>query len=439
MENIVILGAGESGVGAALLAKKNNKKVFLSEYGKINEKFKSELENNAIDFEEGGHSFDKIDQATLIIKSPGIPEKAPIIKHIRKQNIELISEIEFAYQFCEAKIIAITGSNGKTTTTLLTHHILLESNVSVGLGGNVGRSFARVLAEDEKKDFYVIELSSFQLDDIKEFKADIAMILNITADHLDRYEYKIENYAASKCRIAENQTKNDILIYNGQDAGVLKYLDIENSHQRLISIEISNKENTSLLTSNEQKIDITNYKLKGQHNVFNALCAVEATIAVGVSIENIETALTTFSNAAHRLEKVARIDDVLYVNDSKATNVDSVYYALDAFEESIVWIAGGTDKGNDYSQILPLVKDKVKALICLGVDNSKLLDYFTPHVKNIEETQDIKKALEISRQLAEKNDVVLLSPACASFDLFNNYIHRGELFKKAVFSLVRSK
>jgi len=439
MEKIIILGAGESGVGAALLAKKNNLNVFVSEYGEINKEFKSELQKGAINFEEDGHSLDRIMQATLIIKSPGIPENAQIVKHIRKQNIKMISEIEFAYTYCCGKIIAITGSNGKTTTTLITHHILKESNISVGLGGNVGRSFARVLAEDERKDIYVIELSSFQLDDIKTFRADIAMLLNITADHLDRYEYKIENYAASKCRIAENQNKNDILIYNDQDSGVLKYLDVENNDQRLIAIRISNKGNKSLLTSNGENIDITNFKLKGQHNVFNALCAIEAAIAVDVSIENIERALSTFLNAEHRLEKVARINDVLYVNDSKATNVDSVYFALDAFEESIIWIAGGTDKGNDYSQILPLVKDKVKALICLGVDNSKLLDYFTPHVKNIEETQDIEKALLISSQLAESNDVVLLSPACASFDLFNNYIHRGELFKKAVFSLVRSK
>jgi len=428
MENIVILGAGESGVGAALLAKKNKLKVFLSEYGKINKKFKSELENSAIKFEEDGHSIDVINQATLIIKSPGIPEKAPIIRHIRQQNIELISEIEFAYRFCKGKIIAITGSNGKTTTTLLTHHILKEAGLSVGLGGNVGRSFTRVLAEDDPFDFYVIELSSFQLDDIKEFKADIAMLLNITADHLDRYEYKIEKYAASKCRIAENQNIHDLLIYNGLDEGVSTYLNIENKNQRLISIGVSNKKNKSLLTSNGQQIDITKLKLKGQHNLFNAMCAIEAAGAVDVSLEKIESALSTFLNVEHRLEKVARINDVLYINDSKATNVDSVYYALDAFQESIVWIAGGTDKGNDYSQILPLVKNKVKALICLGVDNSKLLDFFTPHVKNIEETQNIEEALRISSRLAEKNDVVLLSPACASFDLFNNYIHRGELF-----------
>ena len=437
MNLIVILGAGESGVGAALLAKENKFKVFLSEYGTIKDKYKRELVNHDIPFEEGGHSLDKILVADLIIKSPGIPEVAPVIQEIRKAKIDLISEIEFASQFYKGKIIAITGSNGKTTTTLLTYHLLKEAGVSVGVGGNVGRSFARLLVEDEEKEVCVIEVSSFQLDDVKLFKPYISMVLNITPDHLDRYGYQIENYANAKWKITLSQNDDDVLIYNGDDEWIQKFITTGENKQRLISTKISNTENTSLLMSNGEIIDITNLKLKGKHNAFNAKCACEAALSIGLTVVDIERGLQSFSNVEHRLEKVARINDVTYINDSKATNVDSVFYALDAFDKNIVWIAGGTDKGNDYSQILSLVKEKVSALICLGVDNSKLLDYFTPHIKNIEETQTMDEAVNLANGYAESASVVLLSPACASFDLFTNYEHRGKLFKKAVFNLIR--
>lgn len=437
MKNVIILGAGESGVGAALLAQKENYSVFVSEYGKIKDEYKSELIIHDIPFEENGHDFEKIETVDLIVKSPGIPEKAAVVQLIRKKNIELISEIEFAFRYCPGKIIAITGSNGKTTTTLLTYHIFSETGKSVEVGGNVGRSFARILVEEENKDYYIIEVSSFQLDDIRLFKPDVAILLNITPDHLDRYDYNIDNYAAAKLNITKNQDGDNVLIYNAEDEGINTYLSPEHKNKRLISIQSSNIENRSLLTSSAQKIDIQNYKLKGLHNIWNAQCAIEAALAAGISTKDIENALAGFSNVEHRLEKVAQINNILYVNDSKATNVDSVYFALGAFDTSIIWIAGGTDKGNDYKQLLDLVKEKVKALICLGVDNSKLLEFFSPHIKIIEETQDIENALRLASTYAEQSDVVLLSPACASFDLFNNYEHRGKLFKQAVFSLIR--
>ncbi len=437
MNLIVILGAGESGVGAALLAKEKKYNIFVSEYGQIKDKYRSELVQHDISFEEGDHTLDKILTADLIIKSPGIPEDAHVIQEIRKTKIELISEIEFASRFYSGKIIAITGSNGKTTTTLLTYHLLKEGGISVGVCGNVGRSFARLLVEDQEKEVCIIEVSSFQLDDVKLFKPHIAMVLNITADHLDRYEYQIENYARAKWKITSNQIDTDVLIYNGDDEWIQKFITAGENRQRLISIKLSNKENTSLLMSNDDTIDITQFKLKGKHNAFNAKCASEAAIVLGLTSGDIEKGLQSFSNVEHRLENITKINDVLYVNDSKATNVDSVFYALDAFDEEIIWIAGGTDKGNDYSQILSLVKERVSTLICLGVDNSKLLDYFTPHIKCIEETQDINEAAQIASRYAKSGNVVLLSPACASFDLFNNYEHRGKLFKKAVFNLIR--
>jgi len=432
----VILGAGESGVGAAILAKQNKEDVLVSEYGIIKEEYKTELKNQNIKYEENGHSEEIILKADLIIKSPGIPDHAPIIKKIKEQKIKLISEIEYAFRYCNGKIIAITGSNGKTTTTLLTHHILLENKYTVSICGNIGRSFSRVLAEDEETDYYVIEVSSFQLDDCEQFKATIAVLLNITPDHLDRYNESIELYAEAKYKIAANQNESDLFIYNEDDLHTKKYVDSKECKQQLIPVKSIDIQ-VPLLMSNGEKIDIKKLKLKGRHNAFNAAVASEIAMHVGLTKNQIQQAMLSFSNVQHRLEKVANINDVLFINDSKATNVDSVRFALDAFDEEMVWIAGGKDKGNDYSELLPLVKNKVHTLICLGVDNQKLVDVFTPIIKNVEETQDVNEAVNMANTYANSGNVVLLSPACASFDLFNNYEHRGELFKKAVFSLIK--
>jgi len=436
MKRVIVLGGGESGVGAALLAHKKNNKVFLSEYGSIKEINKAELDQYNIRFEEGGHTLEIIKEADVVIKSPGIPEEAAIIKSIRQEGIEIISEIEYAFQHCTAKIIGITGSNGKTTTTLMIYDLLVKSGFDVGLCGNVGFSFARLLSEQVQKAWYVIELSSFQLDDIKTFRPDIAILLNITADHLDRYQGDITLYAKAKFKIAQNQNKNDLLIYNGEDDIIKNKLSSIDKGQRLLKIEISKQKNISLLTSKEATIDIADFPLKGEHNKLNALFAVEAALDIGLTLDEVQENLVTFNNASHRMESVASIDNVLYINDSKATNVDAVFYALDAFKKSIVWIVGGKDKGNDYERLLPLVLQKVKAIICLGVDNSKLIEYFTPYIKIVEETQDINEAVGIARQYAESGDIVLLSPACASFDLFDHYEQRGDLFKEAVFNLL---
>lgn len=436
MKRVIVLGGGESGVGAALLAHKKNNKVFLSEYGSIKEINKAELDQHNIRFEEGGHTLEIIKEADVVIKSPGIPEEAAIIKSIRQEGIEIISEIEYAFQHCTAKIIGITGSNGKTTTTLMIYDLLVKSGFDVGLCGNVGFSFARLLSEQVQKAWYVIELSSFQLDDIKTFRPDIAILLNITADHLDRYQGDITLYAKAKFKIAQNQNKNDLLIYNGEDDIIKNKLSSIDKGQRLLNIEISKQENISLLTSKEATIDIADFPLKGEHNKLNALFAVEAALDIGLTLDEVQENLVTFNNASHRMESVASIDNVLYINDSKATNVDAVFYALDAFKKSIVWIVGGKDKGNDYERLLPLVLQKVKAIICLGVDNSKLIEYFTPYIKIVEETQDINEAVGIASQYAESGDIVLLSPACASFDLFDHYEQRGDLFKEAVFNLL---
>jgi len=436
MKRVIVLGGGESGVGAALLAHKKNNKVFLSEYGSIKEINKAELDQHNIRFEEGGHTLEIIKEADVVIKSPGIPEEAAIIKSIRQEGIEIISEIEYAFQHCTAKIIGITGSNGKTTTTLMIYDLLVKSGFDVGLCGNVGFSFARLLSEQVQKAWYVIELSSFQLDDIKTFRPDIAILLNITADHLDRYQGDITLYTKAKFKIAQNQNKNDLLIYNGEDDIINNKLSSIDKGQRLLKIEISKQENISLLTSKEATIDIADFPLKGEHNKLNALFAVEAALDIGLTLDEVQGNLVTFNNASHRMESVASIDNVLYINDSKATNVDAVFYALDAFKKSIVWIVGGKDKGNDYERLLPLVLQKVKAIICLGVDNSKLIEYFTPYIKIVEETQDIYEAVGIASQYAESGDIVLLSPACASFDLFDHYEQRGDLFKEAVFNLL---
>lgn len=437
-KKITILGGGESGVGAALLAKKLNYEVFLSDYGKIKENYKYELKTNAIPYEECKHTFEIIAEATEVIKSPGIPEHTSIIRAIKQRGIPVISEIEFASRHTSAKIIGITGSNGKTTTTKLTYHLLKTAGLSVGIGGNVGRSFARNITE-QLRDYYVLELSSFQLDGIVSFRPDIAILLNITPDHLDRYDYKMENYARSKFRIGMNLREEDLFILNEQ-------LTIESFSRPLVGAELRVPEcrlqvvkeiefDTDLLKVGDTEFDMTKCVLKGAHNYFNASCAILAAKEFGVSDEAIQKGLDSFESVEHRLEFVANINGVDYINDSKATNVDSVFYALKAMKKPIIWIAGGTDKGNDYDPIEKLVEKKVKALICLGLDNQKLIETFSPLVKIIEETKSAKEAVERARVYAEEGDVVLLSPACASFDLFENYENRGDLFKEAVVDL----
>jgi len=437
MALIVILGGGESGVGAAMLAKREGFEVFVSDYGIIEASNKEDLYKHKVRFEESGHTFEIIGKAQLVIKSPGIPNHAPIVKQIKEMGISIISEIEFASRYCEGKIIGITGSNGKTTTTLLTYHLISEAGLSVGVGGNLGNSFARLLVEEQAKDIYVLEISSFQLDDIISFAPDISVILNITADHLDRYDGDMGKYGAAKLRITENQSSDQILILNGDDDWSAKLLDKYKPQSKRITIHSDNYKHTQLTTVSGEKIETKDSSLRGEHNRFNTLCAIEICMVLGVDKMQIEKGLRTFKNAPHRLESVAVIDNVEYINDSKATNVESVYYALKAITQPIIWIAGGKDKGNDYSSIEELVEQKVKAIICLGVDNEKLMDAFTPIVKVIEETQDINKALRRAKSYAHAGEVVMLSPACASFDLFNNYKHRGELFKEAVFDLLR--
>ena len=425
---IVILGAGESGVGAALLAKKKGLEVFVSDRGKIKSEYKLELENNKIPYEELQHTESKIFEATMVVKSPGIPDQVILIKELKKQGIPVISEIEFAAKYTNATIIGITGSNGKTTTTKLIYHLLHTAGYDVAIGGNIGKSFARILAEKDHA-YYVLELSSFQLDGIQDFRPDVSVLLNITPDHLDRYDYKMENYIHSKFQIIQNQKGKDLFIYNGFDKNIKTYLQDKQLITSTQAVEaIFYKKNK--LTVGNSAYDTKKCSLKGQHNMFNATCAIHAAKAVGVADEFIQQGLDTFINAPHRLEHVAEIDGIEYINDSKATNVDAVFYALSAMEKPVIWIVGGTDKGNDYNAIEDLVVEKVKAIVCLGVDNTPILEAFLGKIEIIEETKSCKDAVAVSRQYAEGGDVVLLSPACASFDLFKNYEDRGEQFKK---------
>ncbi|HHH50443.1 MAG TPA: UDP-N-acetylmuramoyl-L-alanine--D-glutamate ligase [Saprospiraceae bacterium] len=425
---IGILGAGESGVGAALLAKKKGLEVFVSDRGKIKSEYKLELENNKIPYEELQHTESKIFEATMVVKSPGIPDQVILIKELKKQGIPVISEIEFAAKYTNATIIGITGSNGKTTTTKLIYHLLHTAGYDVAIGGNIGKSFARILAEKDHA-YYVLELSSFQLDGIQDFRPDVSVLLNITPDHLDRYDYKMENYIHSKFQIIQNQKGKDLFIYNGFDKNIKTYLQDKQLITSTQAVEaIFYKKNK--LTVGNSAYDTKKCSLKGQHNMFNATCAIHAAKAVGVADEFIQQGLDTFINAPHRLEHVAEIDGIEYINDSKATNVDAVFYALSAMEKPVIWIVGGTDKGNDYNAIEDLVVEKVKAIVCLGVDNTPILEAFLGKIEIIEETKSCKDAVAVSRQYAEGGDVVLLSPACASFDLFKNYEDRGEQFKK---------
>lgn len=431
---VAILGAGESGVGAAILAKKLGYEIWVSDKGEIKESFKEELEKHQVPYEENKHTKQKIFETSEVIKSPGIPDHVDLIKELNQKGIPVISEIEFAERHTNARIVAITGSNGKTTTTNLTYHLLKTGGLNVGIAGNVGFSFARLVAF-ESYDYFVLELSSFQLDGIREFKPEIAILLNITPDHLDRYDYKMENYTASKFRIIKNQSENDFFIFNNKDAGISAYLDKHSLKMKTSKVGDNFFKSGKLLIDENHSFDMSKSSLKGSHNMFNAVCAVRAALHLGVVSMDIQEGLNTFVNAPHRLEIVATINGVEYINDSKATNVDAVYYALEAMEKGVIWIAGGTDKGNDYDLLMPLVEEKVNAIICLGLDNSKILEAFSPMIKIIEETKSAKEAVELAESYAEEGEVVILSPACASFDLFKNYMDRGDQFKKAVFDL----
>ncbi len=451
---IVVLGAAESGVGAALLAKAKGFDVFVSDAGKITDTFKKKLEDNNISYEEGQHTEVKIFSAKEIIKSPGIPDKSELIKNAKKNKIKIISEIEFAGRYTKGKKICITGTNGKTTTTLLIYHLLKKGGLNVGLAGNIGNSFAELVIED-KYDVYVLELSSFQLDGMSQFKADVAVLTNITPDHLDRYDYKVENYVNSKFRIIQNMDSDGAFIY-GEDSELLfdKLFDFEIDAQELpFSLE---EEEGVAAWGNENKffidakydiskeeheatdiieIDNTKSVLSGKHNLYNSMAASLVAAKMGVTKEKIQEGLGDFVNAAHRMEFVAEINGVKFINDSKATNVDSAFYALDAVKEPIVWIAGGVDKGNDYSALNDVVKGKVKTLICLGKENEKLFKAFKNIIPEIIETEDVEACAKLCLERATKGDVVLLSPCCASFDLFKNYEDRGDKFKEAVISL----
>ncbi|MBI5541633.1 MAG: UDP-N-acetylmuramoyl-L-alanine--D-glutamate ligase [Bacteroidia bacterium] len=440
-ELIVILGAGESGIGSAVLARMKGFDVFISDNGNIKQKYHELIKKYDLPFEEGGHSYDKILTASEIIKSPGIPEKAEIIKAIRNKGISIVSDIEFASRYTSAKTICITGSNGKTTTTLLLYHILKKAGLNVGVAGNVGTSFALEVAE-KNFEYYVLELSSYQLDEMHKFKADIAILLNITPDHLDRYNYEFQNYIDSKFRITQNQTENDIFIYCIDDEVILKELQKRNLKSQLIPFSITKEiDNGGYVHENELKINLNNnpfnmsiqeLALQGKHNQYNSLAAGIAAHLLRIRKDVIRECLMDFQAVEHRLEKVLKVRGIEFINDSKATNVNSTWYALESMKKPLVWIVGGVDKGNDYSQLNALVKAKVKAIVCLGTDNSKILKAFEGLDIPKVETKSMAEAIKTSYYLAHEGDVVLLSPACASFDLFDSYEDRGKQFKRAV-------
>jgi UDP-N-acetylmuramoylalanine--D-glutamate ligase len=441
-KNIVVLGAGESGVGTAILAKKQGWNVFVSDYGTIKNSFKQELNEGGFEWEEAKHSEERILNAQIVVKSPGIPDKAPIVTKLKEKNIPVISEIEFAGYYNTAKTICITGSNGKTTTTMLTYHILKKAGIKVGLAGNVGQSFAKQVAE-ESFDWYVLELSSFQLDGMFDFKADIAILTNITPDHLDRYDYQMQNYVDSKFRILQNMTENDWFIYNADDKIIEAEMAKRTVNAQLAPFSLSKELTQGGYLNNEQQITITTNKekftmsihelaLKGKHNAQNSLASGIASRLLEIRKETVRESLSDFVNVEHRLEFVAKVHGIEFINDSKATNVNSTWFALESMDKPTVWIVGGVDKGNDYSELTELVRNRVKAIICLGVDNSKIIEAFTGVVDTIVEARSAMEAVAYGYRLAKKDETVLLSPACASFDLFENYEERGNLFKEAV-------
>jgi UDP-N-acetylmuramoylalanine--D-glutamate ligase len=443
-KRLVILGGGESGAGTAILGVKEGFEVFVSDKGKIKDKYKSVFEELKIDWEEEQHTEAKILNAEVVMKSPGIPETVSIVKQLVEKGIPVISEIEFATAFTSAKIIGITGSNGKTTTTKFVHHILKSAGIKAGMAGNVGDSFAKQVAETTP-DWFVLELSSFQLDGIKDFRPDISVLTNITPDHLDRYEHKLENYVFSKFRIAENQTEKDFFIYDLDDEIITSWLEKNPVKAQKLPFSLQQKvengsyiENQNIIVNiknNQFNMPTTKLGLQGKHNAKNAMAAATVSQLLRIRKETIRESMESFQGVEHRLEKVLKINNVQYINDSKATNVNATFYALESMESETIWIVGGVDKGNVYDDLLPLVNEKVKAIICLGVDNQKLMQNFGNCVDTMVETQSMKEAVRMAYSLAEKGNSVLLSPACASFDLFENYEDRGRQFKEAVRNL----
>jgi UDP-N-acetylmuramoylalanine--D-glutamate ligase len=441
VKHIAILGAGESGVGAAILAKKLGYKVFVSDLNLIKDNYKKELVNHKISFEEGRHDFVKILTSDLVIKSPGIPDKVLIVKELNSQNTPIVSEIEFASWFTKATLIAVTGSNGKTTTTSLTNHLLKNAELNVEEAGNMGYSLARLISERDL-DFIVVEVSSFQLDDIKFFKPQIAILLNITPDHLDRYGYEMDNYTASKMRIAMNQDENDHLIYNYDDPIIKNEVQSKNIKAHLIPFStdapldegafLNSEDNIEIKLNNHDTMTIDELALQGRHNVHNSMAAALSAKLLKIRKESIRDSLSNFDSLEHRLEPVLEISGVEYINDSKATNINSTYFALESMRKPTVWIVGGVDKGNDYSQLSELVKDNVKAIICLGSENVKIHAEFDQAIETVVDCADMEEAVKMAYHLSAKGDAVLLSPACASFDLFQNYEDRGRQFKENI-------
>lgn len=437
---IIVLGGGESGFGAAYLAQKKGLDVFLSDKGQIKDEYKKQLLESGIEFEEGRHDEDRILSADWIVKSPGIPKKTDIIQKIAQKGIRLSSEIEFAAEFTNAKIIAITGSNGKTTTTSLIYHILKNDGLKTGLGGNIGKSFAKQVA-DEVFDYYVLEVSSFQLDDIQHFRPHISLLLNLSQDHLDQYNYNYEDYALAKFRITENQENDNFFIYNKDDEMSISLLQKIAVQAKMLPFSMKEKlpegaysdgQNLTVKWNDRFTMKVEELSLVGNHNIANSLAASLAGKILNISNESIRNSLMTFQAVEHRLEQVAEIDGVKYINDSKATNVNAAYFALESMKNPTVWIVGGIDKGNDYTEIEELVKKKVKAIICLGIDNQKILDFFRDKKDYIYSTASMQEAVKVAKGVSKSGDTVLLSPCCASFDLFSNYEDRGRKFKAEV-------
>ncbi|WBX73397.1 UDP-N-acetylmuramoyl-L-alanine--D-glutamate ligase [Tenacibaculum pacificus] len=444
MKRLVILGSGESGVGTALLGKQKGFDVFVSDKGSISEKYKKVLLKHNIIFEENKHTEAEIFNADVVMKSPGIPDKVPLIQALISKKIKVVSEIEFAVKYTNAKIVGITGSNGKTTTTLLTGHLLKKAGLNVGIGGNIGDSFAQLVAE-QNYDEYVLELSSFQLDGIIDFSPHIAVVTNISPDHLDRYDYNFDNYINSKFRITKNQTATDFLIYDADDIEIQNWLKKNTTKAQKIPFSIEKELEYGAflrddkiiikLETEEVLIKIDDLALKGKHNIKNAMTAAITAKLLQINTDGIAKSLSSFEAVEHRLEYVQKVNGVQFINDSKATNVNAVFYALDSMKSPTIWIVGGVDKGNDYTELLSLVKEKVKVIICLGIDNQKIIETFGNLVDVVIETKTADKAVEVASQMASSGDAVLLSPACASFDLFENYQDRGVKFKEAIKNL----
>ena len=445
MKRLVVLGGGESGVGTAILGKKKGYDVFVSDFGKIKDNYKEVLILNKIKFEDEQHTEELILNADVVMKSPGIPDKVAIVKKLIEKKVPIVSEIEFAIQFTKAKTIGITGSNGKTTTTMLTYHLLKQGGLNVGIGGNIGKSFAWQVADGDKFDYYVLELSSFQLDGCFTYKPDIAILTNLSPDHLDRYDYDYNKYIAAKFRITQNQTKNDFFIYDADDLEIEKWLKTDKTKAKLVPFSLTKQfEFGAYKSENNINININNdpfvmqtseLSLEGKHNVKNALAATSVAQLLKIRKKTIRESLTDFQGVEHRLEKVLKIQNVQYINDSKATNVNAAYFALESMTTPTIWIVGGVDKGNDYDELMELVNKNVKAIICLGVDNKKIIDAFGDIVDELVEVSSMSEAVRQAYKIAEKGDTVLLAPACASFDLFENYEDRGRQFKEAVRNL----